>query len=67
MLFVYCITLTFVNFIFRYAILYYKILNRYKGQYTHDVHKNCLIFKTPYPLSIYVQNISTPLTSDVQF
>ena len=32
-----------------------------KGQYTYDVHENCLIFMTPHPpLSIYVQNFSTP-------
>ena len=36
---------------------------------THDVHGKCLIFRTPPPtlLSIYLQNISTPLTLDVHF
>ena len=37
----------------------------HKGRYTYDVHENCLIFKNSQPLSIYVQNFSTPLTLDV--
>ena len=38
------------------------------GWYTDDIHEHCPIFKTPpTPLSIYVQNSSTPLTLDVQF
>ena len=40
---------------------------KHKGGYTYDVHQNCLIFKTPPPLSIHVQNFSTPLTLDNQF
>ena len=38
-----------------------------RGQYTYDIHGNCLIFKTPHPLSICFQNLSTPLIIDVQF
>ena len=39
----------------------------HKGRYTYEVHASCLIFKTPAPLSIYVQNCSTSLTVDIQF
>ena len=37
-----------------------KLLNKDKGRYTYGVHENCLIFKTPQPLPIYVQNFPTP-------
>ena len=37
-----------------------------KGRYTYDVHENCLIFKTSH-LPVHLQNLSTPLTLDVQF
>ena len=36
-----------------------------KGWCTYDVMK--IVFKTPHPLSIYVQNSSTPLTLYVEF
>ena len=45
----------------------FHIKKTYKGRYTYDVHENCLIFKAPHPLSIYIQNSSTLLTLDVQF
>ena len=44
-----------------------KFVNTHWGRYTYDIHEYCLIFKTPSPLFIYDQNISTPLTLDVQF
>ena len=44
---------------------------RKQFQVKDDTHmtsmKNCLIFKTPYPLSIYIQNFSNPLIVDLQF
>ena len=39
----------------------------FKGWYTYNANENCLIFKTPHPLSIYVWKFSTHLTLDVQF
>ena len=39
-------------------------------KYTYDIHENFPILKTPLPpplLSIYIENISTPLTLNTQF
>ena len=55
-------SLTFFNFYLKYIYILITILHlTHKGRYTCDVHENCLIFRTPHPLSIYVQNFPTPL------